>query len=870
MSGHVGRCRLSVGNPLYKQCATHIKMQTNDTQLTSHEKCKLKIPEYARAFWNQAPMMQSATDTDIMITYDKDKIGHKAYALFDSIASFYKDIRTSNCNAYELIQENKRCPLHLDVEWYGLEDVSREQLGFIVHELREYCLQELNRNIDINVLVGSRLVNGNFKNSYHIASPTVVFDNNQDGTMKEFVDGFRKVAQFDFAPNGCVDMSIYTKNRNMRLPHCCKFGSDVPFIRISNDAFEDDFTGKYDDPLDEDSYAPFILTNPEINGDVIQVHSSPSIQSEAQVKSKKRPKDNNERDPTPTKKFCRNQLLLPFQLDCLRELLVNSGDNVSVPTKACYLQDEKKWQVQCDQSKQLRNCLAKPDTIHTSNNCLLFVSQWDSGFRVSYHCTASECASCIKPVIGYINFVDWDWMISVLPMPTQPVINYLPITQTSTHPLELVDIHNPVLNTYELVKQRHELECFKMVDPSGMYCRIISHSDFPRILNQATVRSAFIHVYYYEKIPDKGYREKCFIDRWIRDKTIKIVNKVVVDPICTDPNVYNIWQPFKAALLPAVDVSLLSDFVRPFVKHIHDVITDQNMKFTDFMLDFFANMLQHPERKSQVAISLFGAQGCGKGILFDLFREEILGPFSSFQTDRPEQTLIGTHANGFIHRVCVQVDEVKCLHDHNDNLKNFITSSTLSHNGKNKDAVVVANLTNLILTSNNENALSVPPDDRRFVLFRCSSVYKDNDEYFGALSTHIRRPEAARGIYQYLMSRDLCRYSNGFQPFRPITEFYKETRLACIPVIFRFISGVVKSNIPCEQRALPFYSICSQFFATGNYKHTMTIHAFGREISRIPGVQKCYDSIGTFYRLDKDVIKKYLETTHRYDEDAEI
>ena len=137
-------------------CHLLSQMQSNDNQMTSHEKRRFKIPEYARVFWNQAPMMQSASDTDLMITYDKDEIGRKAYALYDDPAAFYKDILTSNRNAYELIQENKPCPLNMDVEWYGLEDVSREQIGCIIHELRDYCLQKLTRNIDINVVKSSR------------------------------------------------------------------------------------------------------------------------------------------------------------------------------------------------------------------------------------------------------------------------------------------------------------------------------------------------------------------------------------------------------------------------------------------------------------------------------------------------------------------------------------------------------------------------------------------------------------------------------------------------------------------------------------------------------------------------------------------
>ena len=405
---------------IYKQHATSL-MQSNATQMTSHEKRKFKFPEYAKVFWNQAPMMQSAADTDLMITYDKDKNGRKAYALYDNPAAFYKDILTSSRNAYELIQAKKPCPLHMDIEWYGQEDVSKEQLRCIIHEFRDYCLQTLSRNIDINVVKSSRLTDRGFKNSFHTVSPTVVFDNNHDGTMREFVDEFRKSINFDFATTGCIDMSIYTPNRNMRLPHCCKFGSDVPFIRISNDALEDDFSGSYDDPTDEDSYAPFILTNPEINGDVIQIHTDPSIQCGKHVKSKKRSRDGNEGGPTTRKvhkSFDRDQRVSDdpsqtgqrewtsdmFTKRDLEDILRRNGDTVSRVTKITkhYERDDQYW-VQCDQRKQQRRCIINPDLVHDSNNCCLRVTLAPlHGYAIEYSCTSESCKIPKHQLLGYI------------------------------------------------------------------------------------------------------------------------------------------------------------------------------------------------------------------------------------------------------------------------------------------------------------------------------------------------------------------------------------------------------------------------------------------------------------------------------------
>ncbi len=76
-----------------------------------------------------------------------------------------------------------------------------------------------------------------------------------------------------------------------------------------------------------------------------------------------------------------------------------------------------------------------------------------------------------------------------------------------------------------------------------------------------------------------------------------------------------------------------------------------------------------------------------------------------------------------MNRVCIQIDEVKSLHDHADQLKDVITIPTVNYEKRGRDTIVVPNFSNLILTSDNANALTVSLDDRRFALFHCSSVH---------------------------------------------------------------------------------------------------------------------------------------------------
>jgi hypothetical protein len=204
-------------------------------------------------------------------------------------------------------------------------------------------------------------------------------------------------------------------------------------------------------------------------------------------------------------------------------------------------------------------------------------------------------------------------------------------------------------------------------------------------------------------------------------------------------------------------------------------------------------------------------------------------------------------------------------------LKDLITNQTLNYEKKGKDTIVVSNLTNLILTSNNANALTVSPDDRRFALFQCSSVHKGDTNYFQELGAELERPEVARAYYQYLMSLDLSDYPVSFQHKRPITEFYRETQHNSIPVISRFFSAIV--NTESYERKFSSRQLYKQyelFQTAGNYKYLMTETAFGRDAKKIQGVAAKRASAGIFYTLDLQAIKKYLEEVNEFDPDTLI
>lgn len=876
------------------------------SELSFADQAKLMLPPGGR-WWtgkeSQAPMLEVfRANGGLPMSWDNGH-GGKMFGVYppnqskQDLMLLLLDIPWAHRHAYEMLVENIPCKGYADIDWVGQSDPDHNTLKRLVAAIRSKSNEVHRHNPKIYVCCGTRPTKSDpsiYKHSYHIVLEDIIYERNNDGQMKSFfttIPGFTWMDECEEKP--MVDPRVYTKNRHFRLPLCTKIGSS-PLVRISGAPLDDDFTIEQNE-RDALAVLPFFISNPDRNAPCVFIQTPPALQ---QLVSNKGTNAKRARTNTDMQLVQSTSKFLPVPIHWIQSLLVKAGDNTTTLGTPEYLPGEDQWKIQGNHQGHGRKCLVKPGTTHESNNCLLFVERFENGFKVNYFCTASECSKYLKPVLGYISFnvQQCDWQIALSPIPQQeeamhedddesnemqedepdsgPEAPDQEMSETDATP-ELKSIDpphdpdNPAFNTYEKVKERFELVCFKVKAPF-YYARIEKNHD-PLLHSHVDLQHYYCDWTYWGPNKDGDTVQLSFISKWLRDPNKRVVERIVVDPTNTMQGVYNMWRGFDAEKLPPVDDALVPELVRDITKHLSDVITNGVDDHTKFLEHYLANMVQRPERKAQVALYLYGAQGCGKGIIFEFLRLKILGTHCSYQTSKPEHDLFSRFANGGVNRVFIQVDETRNLHDHSDQIKDFITNPTLNYEKKGKDTIVLANIANLVLTSNNANSLTVSPDDRRFALFHCSSVHKGDTDYFDRLGDHLERPEVARAYYQYLMSMDLSAYPTSFQHARPITEYYRESQHNSIPIISRFFSAMVNTEYP-EQRvpARDLYRKYVQFHTDGNYKILMTETAFGRETKRINGVEKKRAPSGFNYLLDHASIKKHLADANEYDPDAEF
>jgi hypothetical protein len=244
--------------------------------------------------------------------------------------------------------------------------------------------------------------------------------------------------------------------------------------------------------------------------------------------------------------------------------------------------------------------------------------------------------------------------------------------------------------------------------------------------------------------------KQSFFTLWNKDPTKQVYQSVGMyahDTVCPD-GVLNLWTGYAVEKIPDSDAD-----ISPMINHIYALFGSDS----DFLLDWFANMLQFPSSQSLLII-LQGTEGGGKSVIMD-FISLIVGRNLSIEIADVKESLFGRFNGHLSGRVFLNINET----DRNtmlpfiEKLKTFITSPTITIEKKGQQAVVEDNHFHLCMTVNPENVIPIKKESRRFFYSRASDIYLGNTEYFNEMFDFIKRPKNQRAFYQYLMNRPVKR-----------------------------------------------------------------------------------------------------------------
>ncbi len=177
----------------------------------------------------------------------------------------------------------------------------------------------------------------------------------------------------------------------------------------------------------------------------------------------------------------------------------------------------------------------------------------------------------------------------------------------------------------------------------------------------------------------------------------------------------------------------------------------------DYLIRFMAHMIQRPEEKPGVMITLLGGQGTGKGVYFSLLRA--IWPRTTLQASNIEQ--ITGRFNACLERnFIICMDEALFAGDRRamDSLKSIITESMLQIEQKFQPTRTIRSVHRLFASSNHSHFGNIERDDRRFVFLRVSDAKQQDTTYFGGIVAAINDPRTIGALLYYLQRKNLTAF----------------------------------------------------------------------------------------------------------------
>ena len=214
--------------------------------------------------------------------------------------------------------------------------------------------------------------------------------------------------------------------------------------------------------------------------------------------------------------------------------------------------------------------------------------------------------------------------------------------------------------TYSSVKKEFEKNCFKCMKPLGFIVLNTDINDYDSevltVLKKKELLDAEENKYYVkceeDKKGDKKWVKTPFIKDWLKDENIKTYEKLIFTPehlnVEASKKYYNLFNGFKAELLP---VFKNYERIQPVLDHMKIVLCNNNEEHYNWLLQYYANILQNPTKKTDTIIMYKGIQGCGKSIFVDNFANNIIGQNYSVSTANPERQLLGNFNGLLINKV---------------------------------------------------------------------------------------------------------------------------------------------------------------------------------------------------------------------------
>ena len=197
-----------------------------------------------------------------------------------------------------------------------------------------------------------------------------------------------------------------------------------------------------------------------------------------------------------------------------------------------------------------------------------------------------------------------------------------------------------------------------------------------------------------------------------------------------EANIINYFQGYKHKEVITDDFTILE----PLLGHVKHVICNDDEKKYDYIMNWFANIVQNLSVKNGTLPIIHGAQGSGKSCFAELMCE-LLGHLAIYNNDDLDKVFgkFNSISDGKVLIVLNETAEADEKFSYSEKLKSRITQIHTVYESKGVDQRTGYNYANYIMTSNNSNPIRAQKGDRRTIYFPVNNEKIGDRDYFKSL-----------------------------------------------------------------------------------------------------------------------------------------
>ena len=205
-----------------------------------------------------------------------------------------------------------------------------------------------------------------------------------------------------------------------------------------------------------------------------------------------------------------------------------------------------------------------------------------------------------------------------------------------------------------------------------------------------------------------------------------------------------------------VDVSK----IELYLNHIREVIARGQELVYEYILNWFAFILQKPADKTEVALVITGKEGTGKNVFTNVLCK-LLGRYANPNLTNISH-IVGRFNGALEDKKLIVCNELSSADTNkylnSDALKSVITDKTVNIETKGIDSRLRENVVNLILVSNHFGPVRITDDDRRYLVIETSDQKCKQYDYFKSLHDSFN-DDFYNTLFNFFMNRDISNFN---------------------------------------------------------------------------------------------------------------